>query len=93
MTRWGDPEAKPQTLPFNKTLLNKLKAYAVETNQSFYDVIKQPYQRFESDLLDLSTQIDEIRMQAILEKQQKRLVETIPEPTIEEIIETVEQVQ
>ena len=63
---WKDPEKKAQIVLFNKTLLNKLKAYAIETDQSFHDVIKGPFARFEADLLELSQEIDRIRQQAIV---------------------------
>ena len=63
---WKDPEKKAQLVLFNKTLLNKLKAYAIETDQSFHDVIKGPFERFEADLLQLSQDIDKIRQAAIV---------------------------
>lgn len=64
--KWDDPEKKKQTILLNKTLLNKLKAYAVETDQSFDDVIKEPFARFEAELLELSTAIDQIRQNALV---------------------------
>ena len=70
--KWKDPDKKPQTLLFNKTVLNKLKAYAVETDQSFESVIKIPYLKFQEELLQLSSEIDQIR--------QKALMNTIPMP-------------
>ena len=65
LRKWSDPDKKPQTILLNKTLLNKLKAYAVETDQSFDDVIKEPFGRFEAELLELSRAIDKIRQDAI----------------------------
>ena len=73
--KWNDPEKKQQTLLFNKTVLNKLKAYAVETDQSFDDVIKTAKENFDAELLALSHQIDAIRQQAL---------QTIIQPPIEE---------
>ena len=67
MRKWENPEKKKQTILLNKTVLNKLKAYAVETDQSFDDVIKEPFARFEAELLDLSITIDHIRQQAIVD--------------------------
>ena len=75
--KWEDPEKKKQTILLNKTLLNKLKAYAVETDQSFDDVIKEPFTRFEAELLELSTVIDQIRQKAIIDNTPK-LVQEIP---------------
>ena len=63
--KWQDPEKKAQTLLLNRTVLNKLKAYAIETDQSFDDVIKGPYQRFETELLELSREIDKVRQEAV----------------------------
>lgn len=70
--KWKDPEKKQQALLFNKTVLNKLKAYAVETDQSFDFVIKGPFEIFENNLLELTRQIDAIRQSA--------LVANTPEP-------------
>ena len=64
--KWEDPEKKKQTILLNKAVLNKLKAYAVETDQSFDDVIKEPYGRFENELLELSRAIDQIRQSALI---------------------------
>ena len=72
LRKWEDPDKKKQTILLNKTLLNKLKAYAVETDQSFDDVIKEPFSRFEAELLELSQAIDKIRQEAI--------VASIPQP-------------
>lgn len=69
--KWENPEKKKQTILLNKTVLNKLKAYAVETDQSFDDVIKEPFTRFEAELLDLSIAIDQIRQKAIIENTPK----------------------
>lgn len=69
--KWENPEKKKQTILLNKTVLNKLKAYAVETDQSFDDVIKEPFARFEAELLDLSIAIDQIRQKAIIENTPK----------------------
>ena len=66
VTKWHDPEKKVQTMLFNKLVLNKLKAYAVETDQSFDDVIKGPKERFDAELLDLCREIDRIRQEAII---------------------------
>ena len=71
MRKWENPEKKKQTILLNKTVLNKLKAYAVETDQSFDDVIKEPFARFEAELLDLSIAIDQIRQKAIIENTPK----------------------
>ena len=71
MRKWENPEKKKQTILLNKTVLNKLKAYAVETDQSFDDVIKEPFARFEGELLDLSIAIDQIRQKAIIDNTPK----------------------
>jgi len=64
--KWKDPEKKQHALLFNKTLINKLKAYAVETDQTLEKIMKEPFERFENDLLELSKQIDEIRQNALI---------------------------
>lgn len=75
--KWKDPEKKQQAIMLNKTVLNKLKAYAVETDQSLDDVIKGPFERFENELLELSREIDKIRQDAIMTM---RPIEPIQEP-------------
>lgn len=64
--KWKDPEKKAQVLLFNKTVLNKLKAYAIETDQPFETVIKGPYERFANELLELSREVDAIRQNALI---------------------------
>jgi len=64
--KWKDPEKKQQAILLNKTVLNKLKAYAVETDQSFESVIKGPFEIFENGLLELTRQIDAIRQSALV---------------------------
>lgn len=64
--KWEDPEKKQQAILLNKVVLNKLKAYAIETDQSFESVIREPFDKFQNDLLELSRQIDQIRQNAII---------------------------
>ena len=64
--KWEDPEKKQQAILLNKVVLNKLKAYAIETDQSFENVIREPFDKFQNDLLELSRQIDQIRQNAII---------------------------
>ena len=64
--KWNDPEKKQQALMLNKTVVNKLKAYAIETDQSFEQVIKGPKERFENELLELSRAVDQIRQNALV---------------------------
>lgn len=64
--KWKDPEKKQQAIYLNKTVLNKLKAYAVETDQSFENVIKEPFNRFENELLELSRSVDQMRQNALV---------------------------
>ena len=65
MSKWSDPNKKVQTMVFDKIVLNKLKAYAVETDQSFDTVIQGPFTRFEAELLELCREIDRIRQDAV----------------------------
>ena len=64
--KWNDPEMKQQALMMNKTVINKLKAYAIETDQSFDQVIKGPKERFDNELLELSRAVDQIRQNALV---------------------------
>ena len=64
--KWDDPEKKQQPFLLNKTVLNKLKAYAIETDQSFDDVVKGPFDRFQNELLELSREVDQIRQNALV---------------------------
>ena len=64
--KWDDPEKKQQPFLLNKTVLNKLKAYAIETDQTFDQVVKEPFTRFENELLELSRAVDQIRQNALI---------------------------
>lgn len=71
MSNWNDPTRKLQGITINKTVLLKLKAYAQETEQPFYMVIKQELEDFDKALLSKAIEIDKIRFQA-LEDMKKR---------------------
>ncbi len=64
--KWRDPEKKQVAMLFNKLVINKLKAYAIETDQTFEKVIEGPKSRLDNELLELSREIDKIRQEAII---------------------------
>jgi len=54
-----------QIMYFDKTLLKKLKAYAMETDTPFHKLILSETQEFERMLLTKCEQIDELRMKEL----------------------------
>jgi hypothetical protein len=77
MSKWSDPERRLQGFMINKSVLFKLKAYAVETEQTFEQVVKDDFEAFEQALVKKATQVDEIRFKAIEAEQVRRIEQAL----------------
>lgn len=56
------------TLFLDKALHRTLKVYATETDQTMREVLKEPLERLEQDILKIITQIEEMRHTAELKR-------------------------
>lgn len=67
-------EGKMQQIFYlDEGLLRKLKAYAMETGQTFQELISPEFSNFEQSLILKSTEIDKIRLTAL--EATKKLIE------------------
>lgn len=84
MSIWNDPTRKQQIIQVNKTVLLKLKAYSKETEQPFYQVIKQELEDFDKALLKKAIEVDELRLAALENmKKQKEEAAIVQENPLE----------
>lgn len=68
-----------QMMYFDKTLLKKLKAYALETDTTFHKLIEVEYNQFVQALLSKCSQIDQIRMKELEAYQKQQEIQKISE--------------
>lgn len=82
MDKYKDPEKKLQGYLHNRTLLMKLKAYAIEIDSTYEKLIENEFEAFEQALIKKGHEIDEIRLKAFQDarEEQERQAELVQYP-------------
>lgn len=72
-----DGKMVQQNFYMDKLVVNKLKAYALETGTSFYKLIKPEFDAFNQALLAKVSDIDKLRLEALNAEQRRQELQAL----------------